>query len=76
MSIPYVIHSPFCAYAFGDCLVNSLYAVYENAADGFAERYLALLPAGRTKHHSELLKPFVSTPAVLRSGTAGSRRSR
>lgn len=60
MYIPHFIHSPFYvyAYAFGDCLVNSLYAVYENAADGFAERYLAMLAAGGTKHYSELLKPF------------------
>ncbi len=58
--IPHFIHSPFYvyAYAFGDCLVNSLYAVYENAAQGFAERYLAMLAAGGTKHHSELLAPF------------------
>jgi oligoendopeptidase F len=58
--IPHFIHSPFYvyAYAFGDCLVNSLYAVYEHAAEGFAERYLAMLSAGGTKHHSELLKPF------------------
>jgi oligoendopeptidase F len=58
--IPHFIHSPFYvyAYAFGDCLVNSLYAVYEHATDGFAERYLAMLAAGGTKHHSELLKPF------------------
>ncbi len=38
--------------------MNSLYAVYENAADGFAERYLTMLSAGGTKHHSELLAPF------------------
>jgi oligoendopeptidase F len=58
--IPHFIHSPFYvyAYAFGDCLVNSLYAVYEHAADGFADRYLAMLSAGGTKHHSELLAPF------------------
>jgi oligoendopeptidase F len=58
--IPHFIHSPFYvyAYAFGDCLVNSLYAVYEKAHEGFAERYLAMLSAGGTKHHSELLKPF------------------
>ncbi|MPZ56588.1 MAG: M3 family oligoendopeptidase [Rhizobiales bacterium] len=58
--IPHFIHSPFYvyAYAFGDCLVNSLYAVYEKASEGFAERYLAMLAAGGTKHHSELLKPF------------------
>jgi oligoendopeptidase F len=58
--IPHFIHSPFYvyAYAFGDCLVNSLYAVYEKAHEGFAERYLAMLAAGGTRHHSELLKPF------------------
>lgn len=58
--IPHFIHSPFYvyAYAFGDCLVNSLYAVYENAEDGFQEKYFDLLKAGGTKHHSELLKPF------------------
>jgi oligoendopeptidase F len=58
--IPHFIHSPFYvyAYAFGDCLVNSLYAVYEKSADGFAERYLEMLSAGGTKHHSELLAPF------------------
>jgi len=60
MYIPHFIHSPFYvyAYAFGDCLVNSLYAVYENAQSGFAERYLAMLSAGGTKHYSELLRPF------------------
>jgi len=58
--IPHFIHSPFYvyAYAFGDCLVNSLYAVYEKAEAGFAERYFEMLAAGGTKHHSELLKPF------------------
>ncbi|MFJ6324936.1 MULTISPECIES: M3 family oligoendopeptidase [unclassified Rhizobium] len=58
--IPHFIHSPFYvyAYAFGDCLVNSLYAVYRNAEKGFQEKYFELLKAGGTKHHSELLKPF------------------
>ncbi|MBC8019857.1 MAG: M3 family oligoendopeptidase [Methyloceanibacter sp.] len=58
--IPHFIHAPFYvyAYAFGDCLVNSLYAVYEKADEGFAERYLAMLAAGGTKHHKELLAPF------------------
>jgi oligoendopeptidase F len=58
--IPHFIHSPFYvyAYAFGDCLVNSLYAVYEQSASGFADRYLAMLAAGGTKHHTELLAPF------------------
>jgi oligoendopeptidase F len=58
--IPHFIHSPFYvyAYAFGDCLVNSLYAVYQNAAPGFAEKYLNLLRAGGSKRHKELLAPF------------------
>ena len=58
--IPHFVHSPFYvyAYAFGDCLVNSLYAVYEKSASGFAERYLQMLSAGGTKHHSDLLAPF------------------
>ena len=58
--IPHFIHSPFYvyAYAFGDCLVNSLYAVYARSEAGFAARYLDMLAAGGTKHHSELLAPF------------------
>ncbi len=58
--IPHFIHSPFYvyAYAFGDCLVNSLYAVYQNGETGFQERYFEMLKAGGTKHHSQLLKPF------------------
>ena len=60
MYIPHFIHSPFYvyAYAFGDCLVNSLYAVYEDAHQGFAERYLAMLRAGGSLRHRELLAPF------------------
>ena len=55
--IPHFIHSPFYvyAYAFGDCLVNSLYAVYEGAESGFQEKYFAMLKAGGTKRHKELL---------------------
>ena len=58
--IGHFIHSPFYvyAYAFGDCLVNSLYGVYERSSDGFAERYLAMLAAGGSKSYSELLQPF------------------
>ena len=58
--IPHFIHSPFYvyAYAFGDCLVNSLYAAYEDAHQGFAERYLTLLRAGGTLRHKDLLAPF------------------
>lgn len=58
--IPHFIHSPFYvyAYAFGDCLVNSLYSVYQKAPEGFRDRYFDMLKAGGTKHHSELLAPF------------------
>ena len=58
--IGHFIHSPFYvyAYAFGDCLVNSLYGVYERSREGFAERYLAMLAAGGSKSYSQLLAPF------------------
>src|SRR5215470_13856344 len=58
--IPHFIHSAFYvyAYAFGDCLVNSLYAVYQGAEQGFAQKYLDMLRAGGSKHHAELLAPF------------------
>jgi oligoendopeptidase F len=58
--IPHFIHSPFYvyAYAFGDCLVNSLYGVYEKAHPGFVEHYFALLKAGGAKPYGELLAPF------------------
>ena len=58
--VPHFVHSPFYvyAYAFGDCLVNSLYGVFRAAPEGFADRYLALLAAGGTQHHSDLLRPF------------------
>ena len=58
--IPHFIHTPFYvyAYAFGDCLVNSLYAVYQDAHQGFTEKYLELLKAGGTLRHGDLLAPF------------------
>jgi oligoendopeptidase F len=71
--IPHFIHSPFYvyAYAFGDCLVNSLYAVYQQADRGFAEKYLEMLKAGGTKRHKELLAPFgldATDPAFWKKG--------
>jgi oligoendopeptidase F len=58
--IPHFIHSPFYvyAYAFGDCLVNSLYAVYQQQPEGFVPKYHTMLEAGGTQHHSTLLAPF------------------
>lgn len=58
--VPHFIHSPFYvyAYAFGDCLVNSLYGLYQDAHPGFVEKYFDMLKAGGTKHHSEILEPF------------------
>ena len=58
--IPHFIHSPFYvyAYAFGDGLVNALYAVYEEGDPEFQAKYFEMLEAGGSLHHSELLKPF------------------
>jgi len=71
--IPHFIHVPFYvyAYAFGDCLVNSLYAVYQDSEAGFAEKYLEMLASGGTKRHHELLAPFgldARDPSFWRQG--------
>ncbi len=71
--IPHFIHAPFYvyAYAFGDCLVNALYAVYRESPDGFREKYFAMLRAGGTLRHRELLAPFgldASDPAFWSRG--------
>src|SRR3546814_491822 len=71
--IPHFIHVPFYvyAYAFGDCLVNSLYAVYEGASAGFAEKYLDMLRAGGSKRHKELLPPSALDASAPASGHRG-----
>jgi len=60
--IPHFVHTPFYvyAYAFGDCLVNSLYEVFSSGEtqEGFQQKYLDMLAAGGTKRHKELLAPF------------------
>ena len=58
--IPHFIHSPFYvyAYAFGDGLVNALYAVYAEGNTDFQAKYFDMLKAGGSKHHKELLAPF------------------
>jgi oligoendopeptidase F len=71
--IPHFVHSPFYvyAYAFGDGLVNALYAVYRDGEPGFQEKYFDMLKAGGSKHHRELLAPFgldASDPAFWDKG--------
>jgi oligoendopeptidase F len=71
--IPHFVHSPFYvyAYAFGDGLVNALYAVYEDMGEDFKDKYFDMLKAGGSKHHSELLAPFgldASDPAFWAKG--------
>ena len=71
--IPHFVHSPFYvyAYAFGDGLVNALYAVYQEQPEGFQEKYFDMLKAGGSKHHSDLLAPFgldASDPAFWDKG--------
>jgi oligoendopeptidase F len=58
--VPHFVHTPFYvyAYAFGDCLVNALYSVYQAGHPGFEQKYLDLLRTGGTKRHKELLAPF------------------
>ena len=71
--VPHFVHSPFYvyAYAFGDGLVNALYAVYEQGEPDFQEKYFDMLKAGGSKHHKELLAPFgldASDPAFWDKG--------
>lgn len=71
--IGHFIHSPFYvyAYAFGDCLVNSLYAAYQSGQPDFQAKYLEMLKAGGVKRHKELLAPFgldASDPAFWDKG--------
>jgi oligoendopeptidase F len=71
--VPHFVHSPFYvyAYAFGDCLVNALYSVFQSGHAGFQAKYLDMLRAGGTKRHKELLAPFgldASDPAFWKRG--------
>jgi oligoendopeptidase F len=71
--VPHFIHTPFYvyAYAFGDCLVNALYSVFQSGHPGFQAKYLDMLRAGGTKRHKELLAPFgldAGDPAFWRKG--------
>ena len=73
--IPHFIHSPFYvySYAFGDCLVNSLYDVFEKGHPDFQSKYINMLKAGGTLKHKELLAPFgldASDPLFWQRGLA------
>ena len=76
--IGHFIHSPFYvyAYAFGDCLVNSLYGVYERSQEGFAERYLAMLVGRRLEvlfRAARALRPRREGPRLLEDRPLGDR---
>ena len=62
--IPHFIHSPFYvyAYAFGDCLVNSLYSKYSEGTKNFNEKYISLLKSGGSKDYKKLLMDFNLNP--------------
>ena len=64
--IPHFIHSPFYvyAYAFGDCLVNSLYSKYENGEKEFNEKYFSLLKSGGSISYKNHLKKFNLDPKI------------
>jgi oligoendopeptidase F len=71
--VPHFIHTPFYvyAYAFGDCLVNAMYSVFQSGHPGFQTKYLQMLRAGGTKRHKELLAPFgldASDPTFWKKG--------
>ncbi len=64
--VSHFIHAPFYvyAYAFGDGLVNVLYALYRDGMVGFEQRYRALLGAGGNGDYRELLAEFDLDPAA------------
>jgi len=71
--VPHFVHTPFYvyAYAFGDCLVNALYALYEDGHEGFVVKYLDLLRAGGTRDYAALLADFgleAGDPGFWRKG--------
>ena len=71
--VPHFIHSPFYvyAYAFGDCLVNALYAVFQSGHPGFQAKYLEMLKAGGTSGTRNCWRRSGWMRPTRRSGTGG-----
>jgi len=60
--VSHFIHTPYYvyAYAFGDCLVNSLYQKYIEAENKqeFVDKYIHMLEQGGSKSPTDLVKDF------------------
>ncbi len=59
--VSHFFHSPFYvyAYSFADCLVNSLYQVYQDGnIPDFPKKYLNMLSKTGIERYDRLLKPF------------------
>ena len=71
--IPHFLHTPFYvySYAFGDCLVNSLYDLFSKDHPNFQQKYIQMLQAGGSLRYNELLTPFeldASDPSFWKRG--------
>jgi len=71
--IPHFLHTPFYvySYAFGDCLVNSLYDLFSKGHPKFQQKYIQMLQAGGSLRYNELLTPFeldASDPSFWKRG--------
>lgn len=65
--VPHFVHTPFYvyAYAFGDCLVNALWQVYQDGSDpDFNTHYKTLLRSGGTIRFDSALAPFSLNPSA------------
>lgn len=58
--IPHFLHTPFYvyAYAFGELLTMSLYAIYREQGKNFVDPYFSVLSAGGSQSSEKLFKPL------------------